>query len=102
MDRIFTVDRATSIKKWHACDFSEKGLKKDKKGKNVGKFGQKCTKFENVLKKGSLMRAPIALMKKLEYALVYICFKEILFSKFSYKLFNISPYLRALANFGCQ
>ena len=26
--------------------------KKGKKGQNIRKFGQKCTKFENILKKG--------------------------------------------------
>ena len=29
---------------------------------------------------------------------VYICFKETIFFNFLYKLFNISPHLRALAN----
>ena len=43
--------------------------KKGKKGQNIWKFGQKCIKFENVLKKGSLMHATIARMKELEYAL---------------------------------
>ena len=33
---------------------------------------------------------------------VYICFKETLIFNFSYKLFNTYPYLRALANLGCQ
>ena len=45
--------------------FHEKG----KKGQNIWKFGQKCTRFENILKKGSLMRATIACMKQLEYTL---------------------------------
>ena len=40
-----------------------------KKGQNIGKFRQKCAKFENILKKGSLMRATIARIKQLEYAL---------------------------------
>ena len=40
--------------------------KKGKKGYNIWKFGQKCTKFENILKNGSLTRA---CMKQLEYAL---------------------------------
>ena len=31
--------------------FSEKGQKKGKKGQNIWKFGQKCKKFENILKK---------------------------------------------------
>ena len=39
-----------------ACmQFSEKGpkmLKKSKKGQNIGKFGQKCAKFQNILRKG--------------------------------------------------
>ena len=44
------------------CDFS-------KKVQNIWKFGQKCTKFENILKKASLICATIACMKMLEYAL---------------------------------
>ena len=40
--------------------------KKDKKGQNIWKFGQK---FENILKKGSLMCATITFMKQLEYTL---------------------------------
>ena len=51
------------FQKAHACDFSEKG-----QNKILGK----CTKFENILKKDSLMRATIACMKQLEYALSYI------------------------------
>ena len=35
------------------------------------KKGQKCAKFENILKKGSLMDVTIAHIKQLEYALVY-------------------------------
>ena len=34
--------------------------KRAKKLQNIGKFGQKCTKFENILKKGSLMHATIS------------------------------------------
>ena len=34
--------------------------------------------------------------------LLLFTFKENLFFNFSYKLFHISPYLRALDNFGCQ
>ena len=45
--------------------FSVKG----KKGDNTWKFQQKCTKFENILKKASLMCATIAHMKQLEYDL---------------------------------
>ena len=40
--------------------------KKGKKEQNTWKFGQKCTKFENILKKGSLKHATIACMKQLE------------------------------------
>ena len=43
--------------------------KKGKKGQNIWKFGQECTKIENILKKGSLMCATIARMKQLEYVL---------------------------------
>ena len=50
-------------KKGHARNFSEKEQIKDKKGKIFQKFGQKYTKFENTLKKGSFMRAIIACMK---------------------------------------
>ena len=49
--------------------FFRKGAKKGKKGQNIWKFGQKCTKFENIFKKGSLMRAIILCIKQLEYAL---------------------------------
>ena len=44
----------------------KKMLEKGKKGQNIWKFGQKCTKFENILKKGSLKHATIACMKQLE------------------------------------
>ena len=45
--------------------YSEKG----QKGQTIWQFGQKCTKFENILKKDSLMHATIASMKQIEYAL---------------------------------
>ena len=45
--------------------FSEKEQKRAK----YLKIGQKCKKFEEKLKKGSLVRATIACMKLLEYAL---------------------------------
>ena len=41
--------------------------KKGKKGQNISKFVQKCTKFENILKKGCLMRVTITCMKQPEY-----------------------------------
>ena len=41
--------------------FSEKGQKRQ----NIWKFGQKCTKSENILKKDSLMCATVACMKQL-------------------------------------
>ena len=44
--------------------------KKGKKGQNIWKFGQKCIKFENILKMGSLVQATIPCMKQLEYVLV--------------------------------
>ena len=40
-----------------------------KKGKIFENLGKKCTKSENILKKCSLMRATIAHIKQLEYAL---------------------------------
>ena len=36
----------------HACDFSEKGQKRQKSGRLIRKFEQKCAKFQNILKKG--------------------------------------------------
>ena len=60
--------RAYSRKYGHACDFPEEGGGKGKKEQNILKFGQKCTKFD-ILKKGSLMRATIACIKQLQYAL---------------------------------
>ena len=49
----------------NACNFSEKGQKRAK----YLKIWQKCTKFENILKTVSLVRATIACMKQLVYAL---------------------------------
>ena len=49
--------------------FFKKRAKKDKKGQNIWKLGQKCTKFENTLKRGSLICVTIACMKQLEYTL---------------------------------
>ena len=49
----------------HVCNFSEKGQKRA----NIWKFGQKCTKFEDILKKCSLMCATITSMKQLQHAL---------------------------------
>ena len=37
--------------------------KKGKKGQNIWTFGQKCKKTENILKKGSIVRATIALLE---------------------------------------
>ena len=45
--------------------FQKKG-KKRQKGWNIWKSGQKCTKFENILKKGRWLRAIIARYKLLE------------------------------------
>ena len=52
-----------------------KNVKKDKKGQNIWKFGQKCTKFENIFKKGRWLCVIIALDKLLEKAL-YILLKS--------------------------
>ena len=43
---------AYSRKSGYGCNFSEKGQEMLKKGGNIGKFGQKYTKFENILIKG--------------------------------------------------
>ena len=40
--------------------------KKGKKEQNMWKFGQKCTKFENIFKKGRSLRANIVRNKLLE------------------------------------
>ena len=58
------------------CDFSGKGLKREK----YFKTWQKCKKFENILKKGSLMRATIACMKQLEYAFISLVIFCLIFS----------------------
>ena len=50
----------------YASDFSEKGQKRAKKGKIFENLGKKCTKFENILKKGRLLCAIIAGNKLLE------------------------------------
>ena len=57
-----SAGRTYSRKYGHACYFSVKG-------QNIWKLGLKCTKFESILKKGSLMHATITRMKQLEYAL---------------------------------
>ena len=52
--------------------FQKKGkkmLKKGTKGQNIWKFGQKCIKFENMLKKGRWFCVIIARNKLLEKAL---------------------------------
>ena len=53
--------------------FQKKGKKKDKKGQNIRKFGQKCTKLLNTLKKGRSLNAIIPRSKLLEKALLCIC-----------------------------
>ena len=45
-------------------------LKKGKKAQDMCKFGQKCTKSENFLKKGRSLCAIIACNKPLEKALI--------------------------------
>ena len=50
-----------------ACmQFFRKLAKKGKKEQNIKRFGQKCRKFENILKKGSLTCASIKCMKQLD------------------------------------
>ena len=44
-------------------------FKKHKKGQNICKFGQKCTKFENILKKGRWLHAIITCIELLEKVL---------------------------------
>ena len=56
-------------KQGHVCHFSEKGQINSKKAQNIWKFGQKCLKFENVLKKCRWLHAIIAHNKLLEKAL---------------------------------
>ena len=57
------------------------------KKKNVfGNLGKNVQKFENIFKKGSLMRVTIACMKQIEYALikhvdVFVAWKDVKFQK---------------------
>ena len=44
--------------------------KMGKTEQNISKFGQKCTKFKNILNNGSFMHATITHLKQLKYALV--------------------------------
>ena len=46
--------------------------KRQKKGQDIWKFGQKWLKFENILKRGRLLRSIIARNKLLEKALIYL------------------------------
>ena len=51
--------------------FSKKKAKKNvKKGQHIWKSGQKCTRFENILRKDRQLCATIALSKLLEKALL--------------------------------
>ena len=54
---------------WVICDAKHKGMRSifQKKGKKVWKFGQKCTKFENIVKKSSVVCATFTHVKQLEY-----------------------------------
>ena len=49
----------------------QKNAKKGKKQQNIWKFGQKCSKFEIILKKSRWLRAIIARNKLLEKVLIY-------------------------------
>ena len=64
------IKGAYSRKNRHAYEFSEK---KQKMAKYL-KIWANCAKSEDILKKGSVMRATIAHMKQLEYALIYVIF----------------------------
>ena len=44
-------------------------LEKGKKGQHIWTFGQRCKKFENILKKGKWLRAIISRNKLLEKVL---------------------------------
>lgn len=59
--------------------------KKGKKGQNIWKFGQKCKKIENFLKKGILIGAKISHIKQLEYALRYVCLDPSMFDVYKRK-----------------
>ena len=69
-------------------------FKKGKKGQNIWKFGQKCTKLENTLKKGRWLRVIITHNKLLEKALA--CYRILpattrgpkSYIRFSYKIFQ--------------
>ena len=69
--------------------FQKKVQKKTKNGQNNWKFGQKCTKFENILTKGSLMCATAACMEQLEYALSYL--------KYDSSMWELPPQFAAAA-----
>ena len=58
--------RVYSIKGMHGFDFSEKWQRNVEKGENIWKFVQKCTKFENILKRGRWLHAIIVHNKPLE------------------------------------
>ena len=68
-------------KQGHVCHFSEKGQINSKKAQNIWKFGQKCLKFENVLKKCRWLHAIVAHNKLLEKALEQVarhwCFPNV-------------------------
>ena len=50
--------------------FQKKRQKNVKKGQNIWKFEQKCTRFEHILTKGKLLHATIARNKLLEKAIL--------------------------------
>ena len=63
------------------CDFSEIEQSNVKEGKNIWKFGEKYTKFENVLKKSRWFHAIIVrnklLVKALEQVARHWCFPNV-------------------------
>ena len=66
--------------------------KKGKKGQNIWKFGQNCTKHENIMKKGRWFHVIISCNKLLEKALATVYCKLFLITIFSVKEY-LSAYL---------
>ena len=73
--------------------FQKKGKKGQKRAKYLKIWG-KCTKFENILKKGSLVRATMARMKQLAYALLISWYPVLILRTYVNR--NVKTYLRML------
>ena len=70
---LYNGEGRTFSRKGMRAIFQKKSKKMFKKEQNIWKFGQKCTKFENILKKGKWLRAIITRNKLLEKALGDLC-----------------------------